>query len=74
MTQPRGTGKKLEGEGSYTATRGYNSKLQRHVREQNIEKLADDAGRALQGPERPELERADKAARKGPRVAPSKKL
>jgi|EndMetStandDraft_4_1072995.scaffolds.fasta_scaffold20900_3 hypothetical protein len=74
MTQARGTGKKLEGEGSYTATRGYNSKLQRHVREQNVEKLADDAGRALQGPERAELERADKAARKGPRVAPSKKL
>ena len=41
---------------------------------EELEKLADDAGRALQGPERAELERADKAARKGPRIAPSKKL
>lgn len=73
MTQARSNDKKLEGEGSYSATRGYNSKLRRHVREQNVQKLADDAGKALEGPERAELDAADKAARKGPRAASSKK-
>jgi hypothetical protein len=73
MSHTPDDGKKLEGEGSYTATRGYNSKLRRHAREQNVEKLADDARRALEGPERAELESSEKAARKGPRAPSSKK-
>ena len=70
MSQPPNDSKKLEGEGSYTATRGYNSKLRRHSEEQDVAKLADDARRALESPEGAELEQAEEEARKGPR-APS---
>ena len=73
MSHSPNDGKKLEGEGSYTATRGYNSKLRQHSREQNVEKLADEARRALEGPERAELESAAEAARKGPRAPSTKK-
>lgn len=73
MTQPVNAGKKPEGEGSYTATRGYNAKLKQHTREQDVDKLADDARRALEGTEGAELERAASAARKGPRVRPNTK-
>ena len=73
MTRAASTGKKVEGEGSYSATRGYNEKLKRHVREQNVNKLAGDARRALQGPERASLQRAEKAARKGPRSSAATK-
>jgi hypothetical protein len=72
MIQSGNGGKKLEGEGSSTGTRGYNAKLKQHAREQDVDKLADDARRALEGPEGPELERANQAARKGPGT-PSKK-
>jgi hypothetical protein len=72
MSQPPNNGKKLEGEGSYTATRGYNSKLRRHSSEQDVEKLADEARRALEGPERAELESAEEVARKGPGAASKK--
>ncbi|HWA71581.1 MAG TPA: hypothetical protein VG937_04595 [Polyangiaceae bacterium] len=72
-TRATSTGKKLEGEGSYSATRGYNEKLKRHAREQDVNKLASDARRALEGPERASLQRAEKAARKGPRAAAATK-
>lgn len=72
MSQTPNDGKKLEGEGSYTATRGYNSKLRRHSREQDVEKLADEARRALAGPEKTELQSAEEAGRNGP-AAPAKK-
>jgi len=62
-----GSGKKLEGEGSYTGTRGYNAKLKQHTRTHDVEKLASDARRALEGPERTELERAEESARQGPK-------
>lgn len=67
MTQPGSGGKKLEGEGSYAGTRGYNAKLKQHAAKQDVGKLADDARRALEGPEGTELRRAEQAARKGPR-------
>lgn len=73
MTQTAKGGKKVEGEGSYEGTRGYDAKLKRHTREHDVEKLADEARRALEGPEGAELERAAKAARKGPKPSPTKR-
>jgi len=73
MTQTGKSGKKVEGEGSYEGTRGYNAKLKRHTQEQDVDKLADDARRALEGPEGAELERAAKAARKGPKPSTTKR-
>jgi hypothetical protein len=73
MTRVVNSSKKLEGEGSYSATRRYNEKLKSHVREQDVNKLASDARRALEGPERTTLRKAEKSARKGPRVASATK-
>jgi hypothetical protein len=73
MTRAASGSKKLEGEGSYSATRRYNEKLKSHVREQDVSKLAEDARRALEGPERTSLRKAEKSARKGPRTAAATK-
>lgn len=55
----------LEGEGSYTATRRYNADLRRAVAKGDTEKLADEARKALEGPEGAELKRAEAAAKRG---------
>ncbi len=55
----------LEGEGSYSATRGYNAGLRRALAKGNTEELAEKARRALDGPEGPELKRAESIAKKG---------
>jgi hypothetical protein len=60
------TSKKLEGEGSYTGTRGYNAGLAEHVKNANIGALADEALKALEGEEGKELRKAEKIAKKGP--------
>lgn len=78
MSQPLNNGETLEGEGSYTATRGYDSRLrqnarEQNAREQNVGKLADEARRALEGPEGAELEGAEEVARRGAHMPSTKK-
>jgi hypothetical protein len=58
---------RVEGEGSYTATRKYNADLENALRKGNSEDLAEKAPKALEGPDRKELEQAEsvgKARRK----------
>ncbi len=59
--------KKLEGEGSYSATRRYNAGVAEHVRSGNVERLGKKAAKALDGAEGAELEKAEKLAKRGPR-------
>ncbi len=61
----------LEGEGSYTATRRYNEHLGDAIDSGDIEAAADAARRAMEGPERAELERAARQGKAGPRRVPA---
>ena len=63
----------LEGEGSYTASRNYNRNLGRAVaNKRGIERGADQARKALEGSEGPELRAAEKRAKNGPRTTASR--
>jgi hypothetical protein len=65
-----GSGRRLEGEGSYSATRGYNRGLARAVADKSsIERGAERARRAVEGREGPELRAAEERGRRGPRAA-----
>lgn len=59
--------KKLEGEGSYSGTRGYNAGLAEHLRHADVAGLAKKAARALDGPEAKQLKQAEKRGKQGPR-------
>ena len=48
-----------EGEGNKTAAREYNDAQQRFVNSGQVDEKAREAARALDGPERPELEAAE---------------
>ncbi|HEY1533071.1 MAG TPA: hypothetical protein VGF76_03610 [Polyangiaceae bacterium] len=61
----------LEGEGSYSATRRYNQHLGEAIDSGDIEAAADEARRALEGPEGPELRRAEQDAKNGPKRKPN---
>jgi DNA-binding GntR family transcriptional regulator len=63
----------LEGEGSYDATRRYNAHLADAIDSGDVDAAAEAARRALEGPERAELERAEKRGKAGPtgKSAPS---
>jgi len=61
----------LEGEGSYSATRKYNQHLAEAIDSGDIEAAADEARRALDGPEGPELRRAEHQAKNGPKPKPN---
>jgi len=56
---------KLEGEGSYTATRRYDEGVERSVAEGKTDELARKAAAALDGPEGDELRNAEQAAKHG---------
>ncbi len=56
---------RLEGEGSYSATRNYNAGLRRALAKQDTEGLAEKARRALEGPEGPSLKRAESIGKRG---------
>jgi hypothetical protein len=58
---------KLEGEGSYSATRGYNAGLAKHVRSADVAGLAKKAARAVDSAEGATLRKAEQAGKKGPR-------
>ena len=57
----------VEGEGSYSATRRYNQHLSDAIARGGLEAGAEQARRALEGPEGKELKRAADAAKKGPK-------
>jgi hypothetical protein len=63
--------KKLEGEGSYSGTRGYNAGLAEHVRKADIKGLASKAAKALDTKEGAELRKAEKLAKRGPQAVRS---
>ncbi|HYQ30060.1 MAG TPA: hypothetical protein VER04_22675 [Polyangiaceae bacterium] len=57
----------VEGEGSYTAARRYNQHLGDAVASGDLEAGAEEAARALTGPEGAELLRAAEEAKRGPK-------
>src|SRR4051812_48732371 len=59
------TGSKVEGEGSYTAARRYDEGVARSVAKGDAERLANEAVKALDGPEGVVLQRAEQAAKRG---------
>lgn len=64
ITLPTGRDPKaIEGEGSYTASRNYRKGLEKSVREQDSEALAEDAKKALEGSEGDELRAAEEEAK-----------
>ena len=63
------TGEEL-GEGNRTAARRYNEGLKRTMETKDTEALAEDARRALEGPEGPLLRDAERRAKKGPAPKP----
>jgi len=61
---------RVEGEGSYSATRAYNENLGHALRDRrSIERGAESARRAVEGSEGPALRKAEQRAKSGPRVA-----
>lgn len=59
---------RVEGEGSYSATRSYNRNLKRALADsKSIERGAEKARRAVEGAEGPALRAAEERARHGPR-------
>ena len=59
--------RKLEGEGSYSATRRYNAHLKDDLSKGKTDEAADAARRALEGPEGQELKRAEEQGKRGPK-------
>lgn len=57
----------VEGEGSYSATRRYNQHLAEATDGADVEAAADEARRAVEGPEGEELKRAEEEGKKGPK-------
>jgi hypothetical protein len=57
---------KLEGEGSYTATRRYNSQLAEFQRTADVAGAAQKAAKALDGKEGTELRKAEGRGKRGP--------
>jgi hypothetical protein len=65
-----GSNGRVEGEGSYSATRAYNQNLARALSDKkSIERGAEKARKALEGPEGSSLREAEKRAKSGPRGA-----
>ena len=59
-------GDQLEGEGSYTGTRNYDKHVAEHIQNEDVSELAEEARKALEGPEGEALREAEKQAKKGP--------
>lgn len=64
MKKKQDGARKLEGEGSYTATRAYNAKLRAFQDSADVPGIAARARKALDGPEGAELRRAEEHAKK----------
>jgi len=66
-SQSPSKGQRVEGEGSYSATRDYNKHLGRAVADkQGIARGADAARKAVEGPEGAELRAAEEKGKAGP--------
>lgn len=62
--------RRVEGEGSYSATRSYNKNLARALSDkQSIARGAEAARKAVEGPEGTALREAEKRGKAGPRAA-----
>jgi hypothetical protein len=65
-----GKSQRVEGEGSYSATRAYNKNLGRAVADQkSIQRGAEAARKAVEGREGAELRAAEAKGKAGPRAA-----
>ena len=65
----RASKSKVEGEGSYTATRRYNEHLGRAIADEvSIKRGAKAAQKAVEGPEGPALRAAEQQGKAGPRA------
>ena len=61
---PEGAGQqKNEGEGNKTAARQYNRDQREFVKSGQVDKAADEAAKAVNGPEHDELKRAEEKGR-----------
>lgn len=58
-------GKKIEGEGSYSGTKGYNERTKKFLEREgeNVEEYAEDAADALESEEGDELREAEEEGR-----------
>ena len=66
--RPAAKGQSVEGEGSYSATRNYNKHLASAVADKNgIQRGAESARKAVEGPEGAELRAAEAKGKAGPR-------
>ncbi len=54
---------KVEGEGSYTASRAYNTETEKFAKSGQVKEKAREAAKALDGPEAAELKRAEKVGK-----------
>jgi len=55
----------VSGEGSYEATRRYNDGLEKSVQKGDADKLAEEAKKALEGPEGEALRKAEEQGKQG---------
>jgi hypothetical protein len=68
-TATTSSARRLEGEGSYSATRSYNQNLSRALADQRgIERGAEAARKAVEGPEGAALREAEKLGKRGPKA------
>jgi hypothetical protein len=56
----------VEGEGSYQGARRYNEHVKKTIEEGDVEKLAEEAKRALEGDQKDELQEAERRGKRGP--------
>ena len=65
--------KDVQGEGNYDATHRYNEGVKKSVEKGNADQLAEQAKKALEGPEGEDLREADEEGKKGdPKPGPKK--
>ena len=57
----------VEGEGSYSASRRYDADARDFIRSGKVDEAAQDAKRAIDGPDGPALSEAEKLGKRGPR-------
>ncbi len=65
MQTPFDAGTDAGGEGNYDATRRYNAGVEKSVKKGDAEELAEEAKKALEGPEGEELRKAEKEGKQG---------
>lgn len=63
----------VSGEGDYEATRRYDEGLKKSVEKGDAEKLAEEAKKALEGPEGEELRKAEEIGKQGGEAKPGPK-